>query len=118
MAVGAKRNSAVSLELPIDVAREFAVLGKRWAPQILFLLLQRPARFTELERAVPGLTKRVMAERLRELQAAGLVERRVEPGPPLGSSYALTPDGEALRAPLEGLGTWAEKRARRCTAPA
>jgi DNA-binding HxlR family transcriptional regulator len=118
MAAGAGRNAAVALELPSDVAREFAVLGKRWAPQILFLLLQRPARFTELERAVPGLTKRVMAERLRELQAAGLVERRVDPGPPLGSSYALTPDGEALRAPFEGLGTWAEERARRCTAPA
>jgi DNA-binding HxlR family transcriptional regulator len=118
MAAGARRNAAVSLELPINVAREFEVLGRRWAPQILFLLLQRPARFTELERAVPGLTKRVMVERLRELQAAGLVERRVEPGPPLGSSYALTPDGEALRAPFEGLGAWAEERAHRCTAPA
>ena len=102
----------------MGVAREFEVLGRRWAPQILFLLLQRPARFTELERAVPGLTKRVMAERLRELQAAGLVERRVDPGPPLGSSYALTPDGEAMRGPLEGLGTWAEERARWCTARA
>jgi DNA-binding HxlR family transcriptional regulator len=75
-----------SLELPEDLARELEVLAKRWTLQLLFLLLQRPARFSELERAVPGLTNRVMADRLRELQDAGLVARQVDPGPPSGAT--------------------------------
>jgi DNA-binding HxlR family transcriptional regulator len=101
-----------ALELPEHLARELEVLAKRWTLQLLFLLLQRPARFSELERAVPGLTNRVMADRLRELQDAGLVDRQVDPGPPITSSYALTADGEALRPILEPLRSWADRRAR------
>jgi DNA-binding HxlR family transcriptional regulator len=69
-----------ALELPEHLARELEVLAKRWMLQLLFLLLQRPARFSELERAVPGLTNRVMADRLRELQDAGLVYPTGRPG--------------------------------------
>lgn len=102
----------VALELPEDLARELEVLAKRWTLQLLFLLLQRPARFSELERAVPGLTNRVLTDRLRELQDAGLVDRQVDPGPPIMSLYALTADGEALRPILESLRSWADRRAR------
>jgi DNA-binding HxlR family transcriptional regulator len=101
-----------ALELPEHLARELEVVAKRWTLQLLFLLLQRPARFSELERAVPGLTNRVLADRLRELQAAGLVDRQVDPGPPITSNYALTADGEALRPILIALGSWADRRAR------
>jgi DNA-binding HxlR family transcriptional regulator len=99
--------------LPEHLARELEVLAKRWTLQLLFLLLQRPARFSELERAVPGLTNRVMTDRLRELRDAGLVDRQVDPGPPITSIYALTADGEALRPILEPLRPWADRRARR-----
>jgi DNA-binding HxlR family transcriptional regulator len=101
-----------ALELPEHLARELEVLAKRWTLQLLFLLLQRPARFNELERAVPGLSNRVMADRLRELQDAGLVARQVDPGPPIRSNYALTADGETLRPILELLRLWADRRAR------
>jgi DNA-binding HxlR family transcriptional regulator len=79
-----------ALELAEHFARELEVLAKRWTLQLLVLLLQRPARLSELERAVPGLTNRVLADRLRELQDAGLVDRQVDPGPPIMSIYALT----------------------------
>jgi len=102
----------VALEVPDPLARELEVLAKRWVLQLLFLLLQRPARFSELERAVPGLSNRVLADRLRELQDAGLVDRQVDPGPPIRSNYALTADGEALRPILTALGSWADRRAR------
>ena len=102
----------VALELPEHLARELEVLAKRWTLQLLFLLLQRPARFSELERAVPGLTNRVMADRLRGLQDAGLVNRQVDPGPPITSLYTLTADGKALRPILEPLRPWADRRAR------
>jgi DNA-binding HxlR family transcriptional regulator len=52
-----------------------------------------------------------MADRLRELQDAGLINRRVDPGPPTTISYMLTADGEALRPILEPLRTWADWRA-------
>src|SRR5262245_22611298 len=60
------------------------LFSKRWAARILIGLAQRPARFNELARAVPA-ARRIVVERLRELQDAGLVERRVDPGPPITS---------------------------------
>ncbi len=97
------------LVLAASVARGCEVLGKRWTPQLLVLLLQGPARFSVLVAAVPGLSRRVMTERLRELQDARLVERIVEPGPPITSTYGLTAEGEQLRPALEELCSWAER---------
>lgn len=88
------------------LTRAFELLGKRWTGLIIDLLLQRPARFSELARAVPGLSERVMSERLRELVDAGIVERRVDPGPPVSTTYALTPLGRRLRPALEELRVW------------
>ncbi len=97
------------LVLAASVARGCEVLAKRWTPQLLVLLLQGPARFSALAGAVPGLSRRVMTERLRELQEARLVERIVEPGPPITSTYRLTAEGEQLRPALEELCSWAER---------
>ena len=97
------------LVLAASVARGCEVLAKRWTPQLLVLLLQGPARFSALAGAVPGLSRRVMTERLRELQEARLVERIVEPGPPITSTYRLTAAGEQLRPALEELCSWAER---------
>jgi DNA-binding HxlR family transcriptional regulator len=83
------------------------ILGKRWTALIVFLLLQRPARFSELARTVPGLSERVLAERLRELEEAGLVERRVDHGPPIAVTYRLTARGEGLGPTMDALRDWA-----------
>jgi DNA-binding HxlR family transcriptional regulator len=80
-----------------------SLVGKRWTLPILATLLDGPARFSELGRAVPGLSERVMSERLQELCEAGLVERLVEPGPPLATKYRLTDAGECLRPALQHL---------------
>jgi DNA-binding HxlR family transcriptional regulator len=90
------------------VARGCEVLAKRWTPQLLVLLLEGPARYSELASAVPGLSRRVMTERLKELQDAGLVKRLVDPGPPITSTYRLSNDGEQLRRFLDELCKWAE----------
>jgi DNA-binding HxlR family transcriptional regulator len=97
------------LALGAAVARGCEVLAKRWNPQLLVLLLEGPARFSELASAIPGLSRRMMTERLRELQDARLVERNVDPGPPITSTYRLTPEGEQLRPTLEELCSWAER---------
>jgi len=85
----------------------FQVLGKRWTGLIVDLLLQRPARFNELVRAIPQLSKRVLIERLAELQEVDLVEREVEDGPPVAVTYRLTERGQALRPAMDALRVWA-----------
>jgi DNA-binding HxlR family transcriptional regulator len=85
----------------------FALLGKRWTGLIIGTLLHGPTRFAEICRRVPGVSERMMSGRLNELIAAGLVERQVLGGPPVGVEYHLTASGEALRPALAELGRWA-----------
>jgi DNA-binding HxlR family transcriptional regulator len=87
----------------------FGLLGKRWNGIILGLLLERPARFAELAVAIPGITEAMLSTRLSELQAAGLVLREVQPGPPIASIYQLTKAGAALRPALAELVKWAHE---------
>jgi DNA-binding HxlR family transcriptional regulator len=85
----------------------FSVLGKRWTGLVIGVLLERPARFAEIARAIPGITESMLSARLGELKEAGLVSREVLEGPPIASLYRLTPSGEALRPALVALGDWA-----------
>lgn len=83
----------------------FELLGKRWNALILDVLSLRAARFSELHRAVPNLSDRVLGERLHELVEGGLVERRDgENGPTV---YALTATGRELTPALEAIRAWA-----------
>ena len=90
------------------LTRVFSLLGKRWTGMIIGVLLERPARFAELARAIPGITEGMLSARLRELKELGLVDREVSQGPPISSTYRLTKRGEALRPGLLALGRWAE----------
>ena len=85
----------------------FSLLGRRWTGVVIGALLEGPARFGEIARAVPGITESVLSTRLSELKDAGLVERDVIDGPPIASVYRLTPSGEALRPALNALCEWA-----------
>ncbi len=89
------------------LSRVFALLGKRWSGVILGLLLQGPARFAVLARTIPGISERILSDRLTELTEAGLVDRKVLDGPPLGVVYQLTESGRALGPGLLRLGEWA-----------
>jgi DNA-binding HxlR family transcriptional regulator len=88
----------------------FGLLGKRWTGMVVGVLLDSgSAHFSELRRAIPGISERMLSDRLSELGEAGLVLREVEPGPPLRVSYRLTSGGEALRPALTELQRWAEE---------
>jgi DNA-binding HxlR family transcriptional regulator len=89
------------------LARAFRFLGKRWNGVILATLLSGPAGFSELRRAVAGISDSVLAERLAELCGSGLVQRSVDEGPPIAVEYRLTPVGQALLPALNELTTWA-----------
>ncbi len=85
------------------------LIGKRWTGAILSILMRGPVRFHSLVSAVPGMSERLCADRLRELEAAGLVSRRVLPGPPVGVEYTLTEAGRDLNEALGALGKWAHR---------
>ena len=80
------------------------LIGKRWTGAIVSILMRGPVRFHALVTAVPGMSERLCADRLRELETVGLVSRRVLPGPPVGVEYALTEAGSDLNDALAALG--------------
>jgi DNA-binding HxlR family transcriptional regulator len=88
----------------------FSLLGKRWSGLIIVTLLEGPVRFSELVRLIPGVSERMLSERLTELAAAGLVQRQVSEGPPVNVRYQLTERGEALRPALAELERWGTER--------
>lgn len=85
------------------------LIGRRWTGAVLRVLIAGPRRFNELLAAVPGLSDRLLSERLRELEAEELVVRHVVPGPPVKVEYELTPRGHELEPAVRAIGAWAEK---------
>ena len=85
------------------------LVGRRWSGAILYALAERPHFFADLAHAVPGLSDRLLSQRLRELEAEGLVARSVHDGPPARVSYALTEKGRALSPALRELRSWAKR---------
>ncbi|MFF2850089.1 winged helix-turn-helix transcriptional regulator [Streptomyces sp. NPDC058001] len=96
-------------QVDVGMTRVFALLGKRWTGLIVAVLIGQPVHFADLRRAIPGISERMLSDRLTELAAAGLVVREVVEGPPLRVSYRLTEAGAALEPALKKLGQWAEE---------
>lgn len=84
------------------------LVGRRWSGAILFTLIDGPRYFSEVVAAVPGLSDRLLSQRLRELEREGLVERAVHAGSPARVSYCLTESGQALVPALRALYDWAQ----------
>ncbi|MBW1596415.1 helix-turn-helix domain-containing protein [Streptomyces sp. JJ38] len=94
---------------PTDgITRVFELLGKRWTGLIIAALMSGPGHFAELRRAVPGISERMLSDRLGELAHLDLVLRSVDEGPPLRVTYRLTEAGMALRPALVELTRWAD----------
>ena len=91
------------------LARAAELLGERWALLIVRDLLVGEKRFTDLLRSLPGVPTNVLTERLKELEGAGVVRRRVRERPARGIAYELTPYGRELEDVLIPLGCWGAK---------
>jgi DNA-binding HxlR family transcriptional regulator len=87
----------------------FGLLGKRWSGLIIGVLLAGPARFSEIARHVPGMSDRMLSERLTELSRARLLDREADIGAPGNVHYRLTEKGAALRPALRELARWAHE---------
>jgi DNA-binding HxlR family transcriptional regulator/putative sterol carrier protein len=91
------------------LSRALDVVGGRWALLVVRDLLAGPKRFKQLQEGLPGIPTNVLTSRLRELEEAGIVGRRVQPGPGGGVAYELTDYGRELEGPLLALGYWGAK---------
>ena len=89
---------------PIDVT--LSVIDGRWKGTILWRLLDRPMRTSELRKSIPGITERMLLRHLRDMTASGILDRRQERGLPLRVWYSITPYGMTLVPVLDALCTW------------
>jgi DNA-binding HxlR family transcriptional regulator len=82
-------------------------VGDKWSMLIVMNLSDGPKRFSELKRAIAGISQRMLTLSLRGLERDGLISRTVTPTIPPRVDYELTDIGESLREPVKGLGEWA-----------
>ncbi|MFJ9245121.1 winged helix-turn-helix transcriptional regulator [Streptomyces sp. NPDC101776] len=103
-----RHNPGTRTEADAGVTLFFQLFGKRWTGPIVSVLTAGPAYFADLRRAIPGISERMLSNRLTELATAGLIVREVDEGPPSRVSYRLTEAGTALKPAFTGLAQWAQ----------
>ena len=85
------------------------LIGGRWTGAVIQVLLRGPTRYASIRSAIPEISDRMLSDRLRVLEAEGLVERRVVPETPVRVEYQLTEKGRTLDKALGAIGSWAER---------
>lgn len=85
------------------------LVGRRWTGAILSAMLMGATRFTDIIHAVPGLSDRLLSERLKELEATGIVDRVVHQETPVRIEYRLTEKGHELNDVITALSAWADE---------
>jgi DNA-binding HxlR family transcriptional regulator len=105
--VGSTLESSITSGEPCPVREVLDRVGDKWSVLVVVLLGQRTHRFSELHRAIDGISQRMLTLTLRVLERDGLVTRTVHPTVPPRVDYALTDLGRTLLAPLSELANWA-----------
>ncbi len=103
--------TAPAFRCPVEATLD--VIGGKWKVVILFWLRDATLRFGELRRKIPGVSERMLAQGLRELEADGIVRREVYPEVPPRVEYSLTPYGQTLRPIAALMCAWGKKHMRR-----
>lgn len=91
---------------PCPVATTLMLIGNKWKVFILQRLLERPWRFNELQRSIPGISQRVLTDNLRAMEADGIVFRKVYPETPVRVEYALSELGGTMRPIIRSMLEW------------
>lgn len=91
---------------PVEVTMD--LIGGKWTPVVLAHVKEAPRRFSQLRRLIPDITEKMLAQRLRELEAAGILSRTVLGATPPHVEYDLTDAGRSLTPVLEALYAWGE----------
>jgi DNA-binding HxlR family transcriptional regulator len=87
----------------------YHILGKKWVGLVIHALMEEPKRFSEIHTFIPDLSKRVLNERMKELEENGIVLRNVIADRPVRTEYSLTKKGTELGRSLKSLEAWADK---------
>ncbi|WAH39119.1 helix-turn-helix transcriptional regulator [Alicyclobacillus dauci] len=87
----------------------FELLGKRWNGLIIRAMLWGKNRFSDISEMIPQMSDRMLVERLKEMEAAGIVKREVYPDTPVRIEYMLTEKGRDLEAVMDQVQDWANK---------
>jgi len=85
------------------------LIGRRWSGAILRVIYDGSHRFSDIAHAVPGLSDRLLSERLKELESEGVLTRTVYPETPVRIEYCLTEKGRDLGQVMDEISKWAEK---------
>ncbi|XZE17567.1 winged helix-turn-helix transcriptional regulator [Pirellulaceae bacterium SH449] len=85
----------------------FDLVGDRWSSSILFVIGTDVKRYSELQKQIPGVSKKMLTQTLRSLEQSGLVSRKVYAVVPPKTEYRLTPLGKSILKPISGLADWA-----------
>lgn len=95
-------------DAPCPIERGMRILGGKWTGSILWHLKDDPVRFNDLARMIGGASKKMITDRLRQLEAQGLIERRVIDASPIAVEYVITSFGATALSCLDQLRIWAE----------
>jgi DNA-binding HxlR family transcriptional regulator len=104
------RSSRRCIPVPVEVRQTADLLERRWQLSIIYAALSGALRFSEFAEAIAGISPRMLSERLRDLEAAGLIERTVLPTSPPAVEYRLTARGRRLAPIVEAMRAYAEGR--------
>ncbi|GIO55989.1 winged helix-turn-helix transcriptional regulator [Paenibacillus cellulositrophicus] len=85
------------------------ITGKKWVSLIVHTLMEEPKRFSEIHAYIPDLSKRMLNERIKELEDNGIIIRNVITERPIRTEYSLTRKGTELGRALQAVEEWAEK---------
>lgn len=91
---------------PCPVATTLMLIGNKWKIFIIQQLMDRPFRFSELRRAIPGISEKVLTDNLRAMEKDGLITRTAFPEVPPRTEYALSELGNTMRPIIESMATW------------
>lgn len=100
---------------PVNLTAD--IIGGKWKPIIIFHLEGRTRRFGELQKLIPGMTKKMLTQHLRELERDGVVHRKVYGEVPPRVEYSLTKHGESLKPILKLMSAWGTKHKARYGIP-
>ncbi|MEA5565356.1 helix-turn-helix domain-containing protein [Anabaena sp. UHCC 0399] len=101
------KNDRIVLSADCPIRQMLDLVGDKWTPPILYLLSSGTKRYTDFQRQIPKISKKMLTQTLRRLESAGVVNRTVYPIVPPKVEYNLTPFGEKLIEPIAGLAEWA-----------
>lgn len=87
----------------------FCILGKRWNGLLIQALLSGPKRFKDISRVIPAMSDKMLSERMKDMEAVGIVVRNVFPETPIRIEYTLTDKGLAFQPVMDAIAEWAEQ---------